>query len=471
MARNDLTIKCFICGNVGNFLSPSSKPFSATKITVGDKIGCICLDCLKKIYDSNRLFLSETTDEIPIGSKKQAVLRGSTVGASKKDSTLISMLRKWQCLDYSLESYIRLAETKIFGQSNAVQRTLFGLYLNQFANLIEELGHPSPDRKQIFMIGPTGVGKTYTATIAAKLMGIPFARSNAESITSAGYIGDKVEAIIERLVDAADGDMDSAEQGIIIIDEIDKIKKQEADPGRRDVNGLAVQQELLKVLEPSEVWINHHSTKFDTSRLTIILGGAFTGLEEIIRERLFPKKIGFTSNQNTTEYLLSKVKNCDLEKYGFIPEFLGRTPYPIVLDPLSYEAYLDIINVKLLKEDSIFKAKNFDLYVNPYAKEKIVRYVMTQKTGARDIRKEVDELLYPAEFQVLNCNSNGICEIDEYGTASILCTDRKTNRIEVKQYKTTLDYMLKDLPEDEEIVDLDEFTKKLQEYISEMQSA
>lgn len=470
MPTNNLGVRCFLCGKVGDYSPENGKVFSATMLKVDSKVGCLCLECLDRLYKINKPFLPGAGEKDPLTSTKQAVLKGKPEKEekSKKADDLISLVKKWKCLDYSLESYIKLAEKKIFGQANAVKRTLFGLYINQLFNLIDDYGHPAPQRKQIFMIGPTGVGKTYTAEIIAKMMHIPYARSNAEAITSAGYVGDKVESILERLVQAADDDIASAQEGIIIIDEVDKIRKQALSDGRRDINGEAVQQELLKILEPSGVWINHHTTKFDTSHLTIILCGAFVGLEDIIRERLYPKKIGFTDSAPTREDLLSKVENCDLEKYGFIPEFLGRTPYPILLNKLSYENILDIVDEKLIEEDILFKIKGYDLSINPFAKEKIARHVMLQKTGARDVKKESDELLYPLEFLLLCSPPNGSCEIDEYGTASLLCTDKATGKLQLKQVPTTLDYMLEDLPEDEEIDNMEEFHKQLEKLLEEM---
>lgn len=168
------------------------------------------------------------------------------------------------------------------GQTKAAEALVCSIFLNQFSNLFEDIGEDHIKHRHVLLVGNTGVGKTLLATTTVKSFGIAYINSNATPITSAGYIGDKVENILERLLHAADDDIEKAECGVVIIDEIDK-KKSQNDSSGRDVSGTAVQQELLKLLEPSTIWIRKSSQSqpipFRTNRLTVIMMGAFVGLD------------------------------------------------------------------------------------------------------------------------------------------------------------------------------------------------
>ena len=238
--------------------------------------------------------------------------------------------------------------------------------------------------------------------------------------------------------------MELAQNGVVVIDEIDK--KRRSDSSQRDINGLAVQQELLKILEPNIVWINHGKTAFDTSHLTVILCGAFVGLDKIIKTRLYPQSIGFKSEESIDDdKLLKNVEPIDLVKYGFIEEFVGRAPTPIVLNNLSYFTILSIIQSKLAKKKSIFSAKNFELRIDELVLSKIACRVMEHNTGARDIKKELESLLYQAEYQVMNSRSGGSCDINENGDATVLYEDTKSKRLGIVEL-IGKDYLLEDEP-------------------------
>ena len=216
---------------------------------------------------------------------------------------------------------------EIIGQDEAVEKLTIAVYYNQMLNLIEELdGDNKYDRLTIFLIGNTGVGKTATVKALSKYFNVPFVRYSVDSITSAGYVGNKVEDILINLFNKANRDLALAERGIIFLDEFDKKVKQESSAGR-DINGEAVQQELLKFLEPSLVELSLSDktrVPFETGRLTVILGGACVGLDKVRDKRLHRvPKVGFTheeqSSQEDNEYISE-----DLINYGLIPELVGR---------------------------------------------------------------------------------------------------------------------------------------------------
>jgi ATP-dependent Clp protease ATP-binding subunit ClpX len=233
--------------------------------------------------------------------------------------------------------------------------------MSNFADTVSHFMDVTVEKSNILMVGPTGCGKTHIGRTMAQKLGVPFVEANSTSLTEAGFVGEDVESIIERLIDAADGDLERAQSGIVYIDEIDKLRRQmEPSPGK-DVSGEGVQHALLKLIEGSKVLVkkpnsspqSREQVEFDTSGVLFLCSGAFAGIETIIANRLGGKeestgsKIGFTADlESKTEEptpdanILSQVTTEDLVNYGIIPELVGRLPVIATLDALDEEAWL-----------------------------------------------------------------------------------------------------------------------------------
>ena len=371
-------LKCSFCGK-------SQK--QVIKLIAGPGV-YICDECIElctEIIEEEKIDSIENTDEVNLPLPKE--------------------------INHSLNEFV-------IGQNDA-KKTLAVAVYNHYKRVYSGVTDVELTKSNILLIGPTGVGKTLLAETLARVLEVPFAIVDATVLTEAGYVGEDVENILVRILQAADYDVSQAERGILFIDEVDKIARKSGNPSiTRDVSGEGVQQELLKILEgtvsgvPPKGGRKHPEqplVQINTKNILFICGGAYDGLDKIISHRIGTRSMGFGSNtENQVEIdennLLPRVEPEDLIQFGLIPELIGRLPVVGTLHPLSDAALLDILvkpkNALIKQYQKLFEIDGVDLRFEDGALEKVVELTQEKEMGARGLRAVLETVMFEIMYEL-----------------------------------------------------------------------
>ena len=314
----------------------------------------------------------------------------------------------------------------VIGQDQAKQ-VLSVAIVNHYKRISNKDPNTEIEKANILMLGPTGSGKTLLAKTVARYLDVPFVIADATSLTEAGYVGDDVESLISRLFAAAGGDIEKTQRGIVFVDEIDKIsRRSESQSITRDFSGEGVQQALLKLVEGTKCRVtptggrkhpSGETVEIDTTNILFIAGGAFVGLDNIVKSRIKGTSIGFGADLATiTPDQLADVTPDDLVRFGLIPEFVGRFPSWVALNELSKADLIRILkDVKhsyVSQYHWLFKQDSIDLNFTPESLELIAERTIKNKTGARGLHSELERVLLPHMFNLTRYRNQGVASVN-----------------------------------------------------------